>query len=420
MKSKVFLISVTLILMMSWTASGQENELAPQILTSDLIRTQTVEEQTKEVSFVIVDSDNIVEVSIDGEPQVFEPNSTVVIDKTFTFKKGKSIITVVAVDEKGNKQEKTYLVGFQVTEDPAMVKAEKKADKLFWKVQVGMDYEIDDNPTLDFSSPIDVEGLDIQGVVPDNEQPDNRQSVKATLILGLGKIIGIAGINQTTYAKSENEFLNSLAVYLGAGYRITLDNTRSLLLNFLFLDINVGTGDYSQNQIFSPAFQSSYKDSDGFYRHLFGLDYTIKSFADSNLSAGNQMVWKWEYNSLDAERLDNFKSLIAYGSGNDGTDISKNTYYGIDLDWENRWESGFKWDLGFGLKYINYENEPPLSSEAGLGSVRVDLPFRFSNAFGLQFTDNWYAKFTYDYTLNLSNKNIYVRTIQGISVAGAF
>ena len=132
------------------------------------------------------------------------------------------------------------------------------------------------------------------------------------------------------------------------------------------------------------------------------------------------MVWKWEYNSLDAEKLDNFRSLIAYGSGNDGTDISKNTYYGLDLDWENRWESGFKWDLGFGIKHINYENEAPLSSETGLGSVRVDLPFRFSNAFGLQFTDNWYAKYTYDYTLNLSNKNIYVRTIQGISVAGAF
>jgi len=404
----------------SFTAVAQEENLAPQILTSDLVRIQEVQEQTKEVSFVIVDSDIIKEVIIDGELQIIEPATTLVIDKTFTFKKGKNLITVVAVDEKGNRIEKSFLVGFQLSSSQASTDTRKDKAKLTWKVRAGVDYEIDDNPTLDFSSPIDVEGLDIQGVVPDDEQPDNRQTIRATVMIGWDKITGLAGINQTNYSKSENEFLNSQATYFGAGYRLILDEKKSLLFNFLFLDINVGGGDYSQNQIFSPAFESRFKDNEGFYRHLFGIDYSIKDFADSDLSNGSQLVFKWEYNSLDAERLDNFRSLIAYGSGDEGTDVSKNTYYSMDLDWQNRWESGFRWDLGFGVKYMSYENEAPLSSDTPFGGNRVDFPLRISTAFGLQFTENWYAKYNFEYTLNLSNKNIYVRTIQGLSVVGAF
>ena len=420
MKLKILTASMTLLFMLVTAAIAQNNDLAPQILTSDLVRTQVVEDSTKEVSFVIVDSDNITDVTINGESQVIDPDTTVVIDKTFSFKTGNNLITVVAIDEKGNKREKSFLVGFQVSGDQKISAPQEEKSKFTWKVQLGVNYEIDDNPTLDFSSPIEVEGLDIQGVVPDDEQADNRQTLKATVMIGWGNIKGIVGVNQTSYSKAENDFLNSLAVYFGAGYRLVLNDTKSLLFNFLIMDINVGSGDYSQNQVISPALESSYKDEEGFYRHLFGIDYSTKDFADPDLANGSQMVLKWEYNSLDAERLDNFRSLFAYGSGDEGSEETKNSYYSMDFDWQNRWQSGFKWDLGFGLKQHSYENEPPLSSDTQFGSKRVDLPIRFSNAFGLQFTDDWYVRYTYDYTFNLSNKNIYVRSIQGLSAVGAF
>ena len=151
MKLKILTASMTLLFMLVTAAIAQNNDLAPQILTSDLVRTQVVEDSTKEVSFVIVDSDNITDVTINGESQVIDPDTTVVIDKTFSFKTGNNLITVVAIDEKGNKREKSFLVGFQVSGDQKISAPQEEKSKFTWKVQLGVNYEIDDNPTLDFS-----------------------------------------------------------------------------------------------------------------------------------------------------------------------------------------------------------------------------------------------------------------------------
>ena len=53
----------------------------PEVLTSELTLKTVLESSKLEVTFVIVDSDNVAEVSINGEAQQFDPADTVMITK---------------------------------------------------------------------------------------------------------------------------------------------------------------------------------------------------------------------------------------------------------------------------------------------------------------------------------------------------
>lgn len=397
-----------------------ENQ-APQILTTDLTRKQIVKEPTKSVSFVIIDDDTIQQVIINDHAVEFFPAKNVVINRRFTFKPGKTIIRVVAVDEAGNRREKEYLVGFGLTDDAKLPSDQKKKDStLFWKVVFSTAAETDDNPSNDLSLPISIGDLEITGVIPDSEQPDTRTNYTGTLIVGLGKISAFFGGTRTTYSKAENDYLNSQAIYFGAGLGLPFPNDKKLQLNLMALDINIGGEDFSQNLKFSPGLTIHSKDEEGTYQHLLGIDYTTKDFAAEEVEKGSQLVMKWVYDSTDAEKMDRYHRTFAYGTNDNGTDASEATFLALDYDWYNRWESGFKWDLGFGIQHKTFKNEVPLSSETPLGDKRVDMPIRISTGLGWYFNADWNVMYNYEYTFNLSNKSPYVRNIHGLTLHGGF
>ncbi len=87
-----------------------ENKDAPQILTSDLFRKQVIKTDKLSVSFVFLDSDNIVEITINGQLEKFEPDNAIVVNKVFEIAEIEVVITVIATDEAGNKREKSYFV----------------------------------------------------------------------------------------------------------------------------------------------------------------------------------------------------------------------------------------------------------------------------------------------------------------------
>lgn len=424
MKTKFthLLFLAALLIVQPATGQAQDGaEAAPQILTSDLTVKQLLSEPTKFVSFVIVDDDTIEEVTINGEPTDFVPGKTVVINKHFNFQPGKTQIKVVAVDEAGNRREKSFLVGYALEEGDAFMAEEKPKERgFFWKVSFSAAFENDDNPSNDLSLPVSIGDLEISGVIPDSEQPDSRQVINGTLVAGFNQLSAFGGMAQTTYSKSENEYLNSQAIFFGVGYNIPFSPTRKLLLNLLMLDINIGGEDFSQNTKFSPGMEFTSKDDEGSYKHVLGLDVTSKDFANPDVNAGSQMVLKWVYDSTDAEKLDNYHRTFALGTNDNGTDASKCSFATFDYDWKNRWESGFRWDLGFGFQYRNYENEVPLSTETGLGATRTDMPLRLSTGLGWVFNPDWSVMADYRYTFNLSNKSPYVRSISGLTLNGAF
>jgi len=407
-------------------ATGQENtggtseNLAPQILTTDLTRKQISKTRSKSVSFVIIDDDTIEQIFINDQAVEFSPAKSVVVHRTFIFTPGKTVIKVIAIDEAGNQREKEYLVGFGLQGKVPLASDEKKPPAMSWKTVFGLSLENDDNPSNDLSLPISIGDLEITGVIPDSEQPDQRTNLKGTLMLAYKNYSAFFGATRTTYEKSENDYLNSQAMYLGAGYAVPVSPSKKLILNFVVMDINVGGENYSQNFGLSPGLQFNSKDENGTYKHLLGIDYTIKNIALSGVNNGSQTILKWVYDSQDAEKLDSYHRTFAYGTNNNGTDASKSTFFKFDYDWQNRWLSGFKWDLGLGLQHKTYENEIPLSSETPLGSKRVDLPIRFSSNMGWHINNDWNLMYNYQYTFNLSNKSPYVRSIHGLALNGMF
>jgi hypothetical protein len=392
---------------------------APQILTSDLLRKQIVYEPIQTVSFVFVDDDLIERIEINGETQEFKSASTIVITKKYTFKEGRTVITVAASDEQGNERIKKFLVGYGIKDDKKFTD-QKTDSEITWAVSVKAAYENDDNPTRDLSSPVKLGDLEIEGVVPDEEQPDTRTTLGATMVVSMDKIYSFAGGEQTNYSKPENDFLNSQAIFFGAGLSMAMSDDSDFLMSYMFLDINVGGEDFAQNHVFSPGLLFKSKDSDGSYKDLIGIDYTMKEFADSQFDAGSAMVLKWTYESWDVEKQDKYYRIFAYGSVNDGTEISEYTFWQMDFDWFNKWDSGFLFDIGTGFQHRTYKNDTPLSEETGLGKYRVDIPFRFSTGLGWAFNPKWKAVYNYKYETNLSNKSPYVRNIHGLTVNGQF
>jgi len=398
------------------SAYSEEQEISkndpPQILTSDLALKQMIESPTKIVSFVIVDSDNITEVTINGEKQEFMPAPVVEITKKFRFNPGRTLIEVIAIDEAGNTRRKTFLVGLGLG-----LEKEKKPAKFLWKATFGFNYESDSNPTLDISSPIEIAGLD-QGVVPDEGQTDIRTTGNVLFSGGYGNLFGYLGGAVSKYSKKDNELLNSEAVFTGIGYYIPFSKTSNILLNGQFIDINVGEADYSQNGTLSAGVEFEKDNEKGNRKHLFAIDYTHKDFAEEERDTGSQSEFKYKFKSLDAEKLDEFQFKFFAGSSDDGFKESENTFVGMDFDSFYKWEMGLKFDIGFGMEYRNYKNDDPLLDQ--FGETRVDVPLRFSTGLGWEFPFNLNLMYNFKYTYNLSTATPYVRIIHGLFLSYEF
>ncbi len=426
MKSKLLILLFITILgvfpVSSLYAQGDENEAAPEILTTDLVRRQQVESSQLEVSFVIYDDDAITDVIINGESQSFEPATTLNIEKMLNFVEGKNIITVKAIDVNGNERTKNYLVAYGVDlasleeEQPTADKAEDEGFK--WKIVGGIQLNSDSNPSNDLSLPIAIEDFEITGQIDDAEQTDTQTAINLMGIFSYGKIGGLVGYAQGTYSKDIYETLNSAVMIAGVSY-VPKPNEDGFDGRYTLMDIKLGSEAYAQYHIFKVGYQFGRSDKeDGTTRHLWGLLYNHKIFDDSALDTGNITLFRWEYTNLDADNLDFFKSVIAFGSGSDGTEKTEYSGFAIDFDWSNQWESGFMQGIGMGLHYKTFPNDEPLISD--LGDSRTDLPIRLSFSLGWAFTPNWSLQYKYDYKVNISTKKPSQRIINGLQLKGGF
>lgn len=399
-------------------AQEVENKAAPEILTTDLTRRQRVEASQMEASFVIYDEDVVAEVTINGEKQQFIKANTLTINKRLSFQQGLNKVVVEATDEKGNKRSKIYLVAYGVDLAPEAGAAAKESDAVTWKILGNIQYNNDTNPNNDLGLPIDTGDITVEGQIADDEQADVQTAANLLGIVTLGKITGMVGYSQSSYSKEIYESLNSKVMLAGVSYG-PKPSERGFAGRYILLDINLGDEAFAQYHILNAGYQFGRQDTkEGTTRNLFGIVYNYKAFADSDLDAGSTMLLNWEYTNLDTDKLDYFKSVIAFGSGNDGSDATEFSAFMMDFDWSNKWPSGFLQGTGFGMHYKDYPNQEPLTSD--LGANRIDVPIRFSFNLGWAFNSDWSLKFKYDYKVNVSTKNPSYKTITGLQLNGGF
>lgn len=386
---------------------------APEILSSDLGATQTVQTGTLTATFVIVGNAPVKSVKINGEPQVFTPADTVQIAKTFQLTEQVTVISVAVEDDKGNSRQRDFIVTY------AQAPVAKK-----WSVRgVGqLAYEVDDNPTDDVGLPFSVSGVkNIKGVIPASARPDNRTTAVANVagVYGGATVFGGAFVQQ--YQKEVNKFLNATLWDAGAGYRFRLAETSDFVANLIYSDLSLGQADYATLLSATGAFELRTGDEKMFKRHTLGVDVTDKSFAAKSQKAGTEAVAKWDYFRLNPVTSSTYEFLLKGGNATEGIKATDYNYAGFDSDWHTRWKAGFRWDLGFGLQDRNYPNDTSvLTKQSPFGNNRVDYLVRASTGLGWQWNPLWSAMLNYRYLTDLSSKAPYIRDIYGLTVAGGF
>ncbi len=390
---------------------------APQILSSDLAPEQIVDSREKSVSFVFVDSDNITEITINEEKQTFKPGTLIEITKTFEFTSGKNLINITATDEAGNKREKLFVVGFGDIDPNEFETSKQKDSKFFWGVNYGLSYEYDTNPSLDTSSPIDIQDIDLEGVVDDSDQPDTRMTGSALGTVGYGDIAAFVGGTKMQYSDSDNDVFDYQLIMIGATYTFNFSES-ALILGYNASDVNIGDYDYCQNFTFTPNYLMKSEDAEGYYRNLLTITMAYRDFSDADYDDAFIYNAKWERNSLDADKLDNFRSLVVLGYETDGPEENEYYYIGGDVDWQLRWDLGLLVDYGAGLKYKSYPEDDPTTTQ--FGDTRVDLPIRVSAGVGFEFFKYLRLTYRYKYVFNLSNDSPYERHVHGLYLTGTF
>ena len=414
MQEKALVLLAALCLGLAFGASAQEE--APQVLTSDLALRQEVESSTLTVNFVIVDEDTITKVTIDGEEQTIIPGDTVLITKEFVFTRGRQIIRVVAEDEEGNRRERSYLVAFGVPLEPPP--EERKEEKLIIGFVFDVRLEVDDNPTQDLSLPFTVSEIgELEGVIDDSEQEDTRTTLKGLASVSQGKYSGYIGFVDTSYSDDDNEFLESQVIFLGGATKFGSD--RQWILGAALSDIDLGGNDFATLITVSPGYETRDKEEDGTSKTLYGADVSSKMFEDGTRDDGIEWAIKRNYSFLETNKLDTYRGRLALGSRTEGTNESEFFFFRWDGDWANKWDSGFRWDIGLGYQYRDYPNDEDILTDELFGDTRVDNLFRVSTGVGLDF-GKLSLMFNYNYTIDLSNDSPYVRQIYGLSLQGVF
>ena len=399
-------------LIVSWggPAHAAESEDAPQILSSDLGPTTEVQTSQLTATFVVIGQHPIKSVTINGEAQTFAPGDTVQVTKAFELARGATTISVRAEDDKGNVRERSYLVGFGAA--PVVSK---------WEVAGSgeLRYERDENPTNDVGLPFTVSGIDVKGVIPASQRPDNRETVSANLIGMNGPLSVFGGGLRQQYDKTVNKGLNTTLLYGGAGYRFKMAETTDFVTNLVYSNLGVGDADYATLATVSGAFEFRSTDSKYNRRHLLEADITNKDFKSSGQTDGTIEIFKWDYLRTTPASMSTYNSLLQAGNATEGSKESDYNFFGMDFDWRNRWDSGIRFDIGFGYQYRDFPNDKQPITTA-LGATRVDHLLRASTGLGWQFNPRWATMLEYRYLTDLSNKSPYVRPIYGLSVTGGF
>jgi hypothetical protein len=381
---------------------------APQILTSDLANNMTALSDKLTVNLVFVDNQEITKITINGDPQSFQPADTVSLTKELTLTRDKTEIVISATNKAGYTREKVFIVYREG--------ANRFLADMQYFVALDVRYEVDTNPTNDLSTPVKLAGVDVKGVVPDSQQTDSRSVLRLSGGAISGPWTGFIGAAATRYSKSQNENINTSVYYVGGGYR----PDQGLFLQYVFAKVGLGSFDYSIQHTLTPGYQSEGQDARGSWRDRYALDYTVKDFAKSEQTDGGQYALRWSYFSLDAEKQDSYTRVLEAGTATEGYVESEFNYIAADWDWRNLWDSGYRLDFGLGLQYRTFPNDQPLAAGTPLGDKRVDIPTRFSLGTGWQFAPTWSAMLNYQYLMNLSNKSPYVRQLYGLGVQGVF
>ena len=411
-------LATALIVLTTLPAMAQTDDATrpPEILTSDLVATQKATRTERTVYFVIVDSDKVTQVLINGEPQKITPGDTVSLSKKFVWKKGRQLIEVEAVDEKGNRQKKSYLVLYGEGEK---VQQEREFS---WTVLAKVAYEFDTNPRLDLSLPSFLASqipADVQKLLPKLES-DSHTTLQGIVAVNYGEFSGNIGLINGAYGNPDNKDLGLQVLFLGGTYTFDLSESSAVQLGALFTDVNVGGSDFAQVQTFTPAFLLTGKDDEGTSKHTFALDLSLKAFADTATRSNvSQYTLRWDYGSLDSANQDGYAQSFRYGTNSEGTDLSEYTFFGMDFDWKWLWDSGIKASTGIGYQYRTYpKDEQPLTSD--LGPTRLDNLLRYSIGTGYNFLPTWSVGVDYKYETDLSNKSPYERAVYGVTVDGSF
>ena len=402
-------------------AQGENNP--PEVLTSDLSLKTVLESNRVQVDFVIVDDDKVVEVTINGEPQTFEPAETVLLTKVLEFGQEASQVVVSAKDEAGNTKTVTYTV-FPPGVDPDRQPVVQK-EAMTWFASYDARYEMDDNPTQDLSSPVSIGGIDLQGVVPDDQQDDNRTNLLAMGGVAKGPWSAFLGAARIGYSKAKIAEQYNVAIYFaGMGYRLPKGGFD---FGYVFSDINLAKSDYSLVHTVSPGYRVLSEDEDGKGTTLYSLDILRKQFADSSTPGVPKLqedttvfTLRWDYTEIDPQGQDTYIRKLHIGTESEGLPDSEFDYLSTDFDWKNKWDSGLLFDIGFGLAYRDFKTDEPLTTDTYLGDTRVDAPMRISTGLGWTFSELVNLMLGYQYTFNLSNKTPYERQIIGLGVNGTF
>ena len=402
----------------------------PEILTSDMGLRTALESDRLTVNFVVVDSDNIVSVTINGEAQEFEPADTVMITREFHFTQPQTVVEVRATDEAGNSKTVRYTAFLPGVD----IEKSRKGRELTYAFHYRLFRRADSNPSRDIGAPIDIEGVNV-GVYSPSRQKDMSTQMLLLANFAYGPYQALLGQGSLRFGKESFQNLNSEVNFFGLGYGKVQPESAGFEFRYLFMDINLyenqtnkapQQGDYALHHILSPAWVIRGKIDDGGSRtDTFKLEYTSKDFANSSQQDTGVYSLKWDKKTVDAEEEDTFLMRTALGIESEGIlsgdkDISAYRYIGFDFDWKNTWGFGLLLDTGFGLQYRSYPNTTGVLTEQFFGLTRVDVPLRFSFATGYQFAKTLKVLFDYKYLFNLSNDRPYYRQTYGVGLQGTF
>ena len=121
-------------------------------------------------------------------------------------------------------------------------------------------------------------------------------------------------------------------------------------------------------------------------RSVEAVDVTSKGFEGEDREDATQFALKWVGTHKDKAKQDSSRKTFSLGNSTEGTDATEFNFIGYDADWQNRWDSGLRWDIGFGLQYRNYPNDEDIITDELFGDTRVDNLIRFSTGIGWEFT----------------------------------
>ena len=403
------------------TAGEDPAKLPPEILTSDLALHTQLESNQITASFVIVDNDEVVEVRINGEAQEITPGDTVMLEKKMVFPDKVSTVEVSATDANGNTRTVRYTVYPPNVEMTA--KREETPVKFSGSYWVGS-YQ-DSNPSRDLSLPFDVPGVSKLGVVPDKDQPDRRLETELMGVATYGEFRALIGKRMVTYSKDVNQGNEYDLNILGLRYGEVGTNQAGALLNYVFIDANIGGFDYAYLHYLAPSWQSKTKDAEGTYTHSYTLGLFAKDFAAPTQPDVLTYGLSWAYQSLDAEKQDSFDFKLRTGTDTDsfmvgGVDVSRYYYLGTKMAWENNWDSGFLLNFGLGMEYRKFPNETNVLTKQAFGDKRVDSPVDLGVTTGYKVMKALVVLLDYQYIFNISNNSPYVRQFLGLGLKGKF